>query len=391
MPDPTGHGGSGPGRYLPVPATFDDLTVDWVAAALDAADGLLAIDVEPLGPGVGFLGDVARVGLTWNDRVDRPAIGAADRADRPATVIVKLPPADPGGRHVGAMLNVWAREHAFYTEVAPRSPGAQVPICHHAGADAERGRWVLVLEDCPSDPLDPGTGATRAQAEAAVDALATFHARWWDGHPEAGGHPDRPFGWMPGFDRTGVGGLQGPWRASTPRFLERYGHLLPPGTDGWLRAFAEELPAWSARAGTEPLTIVHADYRLDNLRYHAGRITMLDWQTALRGPGAMDLSSFVVTACTIEDRRAWEPDLLERYADGLRRGGVELRIGSGDQPALHWLARSYDENLLWWMGQFANNLAHLEPDDPGAQAALDTMIERTYTAAADREVGRLLP
>ncbi len=55
-----------------------------------------------------------------------------------------------------------------------------------------------------------------------------------------------------------------------------------------------------------------------------------------------------------------------------------------------WLARSYDENLLWWMGQFGANLARLEPDEPEAQAALDTMIERTFTAAADRDAGRLL-
>lgn len=376
MPEPTpgDPADGGPGE-LPVPATFDDVTAGWMDRALAGLGGrVTAIAVEPLGPGVGFLGDVARVALTWEP---------ADAA-RPATVIVKLPPVDPGGRQVGAMLNVWAREHAFYTEVAPRSPGVQVPTCHHAGADAGLERWVLVLEDCPSEPLDPAAGATRPQAEAAVDALAAFHARWWDGGPGPG--PSGGFGWMPGFDRTGVGGLQGPWRAATPRFLERYGHLLPDGTDDWLRAFTDELPAWSARAAAEPLTIVHADYRLDNLRYHRGRITMLDWQTALRGPGPMDLSSFVATACAIEDRRAWEPDLLRRYADGLGRGGVAV-----DRTTEDWLTRSYDENLLWWMGQFANNLAHLEPDEPAAQAALDTMIERTYTAAADRQVGRLLP
>ena len=176
--------------------------------------------------------------------------------------------------------------------------------------------------------------------------------------------------------------MQAAWLDAAPVFIERYGHLIPDGTDQWPRRFAAELPTWSERAGSEPLTIVHADYRLDNLRFHQGRMTIIDWQTALRGPCAMDLSSFVITGLTVEDRRAWEPDLIERYRRAVSAAGVDI----DDE----WLQRSYDENVLWWMGQFANNLARLEPEDPAAQAALDTMIERTYTAGHDRAVGRLL-
>ena len=109
---------------------------------------------------------------------------------------------------------------------------------------------------------------------------------------------------------------------------------------------------------------------------------MIDWQTALRGPGPMDLSSFVVTALTVDDRRLWEDELIELYRTELARNGIDL-----DRDELH---RLYDEHVLWWMGQFANNLAWLEPDDPVAQRALDTTIERTFTAGLDRNVGRLL-
>ena len=352
-----------------LPERLGEITARWLAGVLDGP--VERITVEPLvGADAGFLGDVARVVVE-----SPPGDRGVDRGGhRPATVIVKLPPAAPDGRQVGAMLNVWTREQAFYREVAPASPGAAIPFCHLAAGDPERGRWALVLEDCPSEPLDPATGATRAQAEAAVDALAAFHARWWAS--------ERRFDWMPGFDGGGVGGLAPIWEEATPRFLERYGHLLPDGTDRWLAAAPGWLPGWSDRAATEPLTIVHADYRLDNLRYHRGRMTMIDWQTALRGPGPMDLTSFLLTGCSIADRRRLEPELIDRYASALRRSGVAVDD--------RWLARSYDENIVWWMGQFASNLARLEPDDPEAQAALDTMIERTYTAGADRAVGRLL-
>ncbi len=354
-----------------IPAVIGDLSRDWIQHALrtgapNPADDLdvdvAAVEVEPLGLTVGFLGDLARVHLSY------------ERGTGPETVIVKLPATDPGGRHVGSMLRAWAREVAFYRELAPRSSQARVPRCYHAGEDEVAERWVVVLEECKADPVDAATGAGDAQAEAAVDALAGFHAAWWQS--------DQRFDWMPGFDVTGVGGLQGPWLDALPLFLDRYGHLLPGPTGQWIQQFAPTLSQWSAKAAGEPLTVVHADYRIDNLIFEADGVTMIDWQTALRGPGAMDLSSFCITSLTIEDRRRSEAALIERYLDGLAEAGVTVDAG--------WFADSYDENLLWWMGQFANNLARLEPDDDAAQQALDTMIERTYTAALDHEVDRLI-
>ena len=372
---------TGPEEIPGVPASFDDMTSSWMQAALRAgpapgpgAAGLdvevASVEVRPLGATVGFLGDLARVAITYA------------RGDGPATVIVKLPTADPGGHQVGSILRAWAREVAFYREVAPASPGVRVPQCWHTGADEAAGRWVVVLEDVPALPIDSGRGVTGAQAGEAVRALAGFHAAWWaagdDGPPAAG-----RFGWIPGFDTTGVAGLAPLWADAHPRFLERYGHVVPSPTDRWLLALADWLGPWSARAATEPLTVVHADYRLDNLLISEVSVTMIDWQTALRGPGPMDLTSFVATALTVEDRREWEDELIHRYASGLEERGWRI-----DRD---WLLRSYDENLLWWMGQFANNLSRLAPGDPEARRALDTMVERTFTAALDRGCGRLLP
>lgn len=371
-----------PDSSVDVPGSFADLTADWIAAALrhgpgpaagNAGGGLdvavVDVTVEPFGASVGLLGDLARVHID----VREPNSG-------PSSVIVKLPASDPGGRQVGSMLRAWAREVAFYQELAPASPGARVPRCYYAGADPAAERWVVVLEDCPAVAVDPAVGATEAQATAAVDALAQFHRTWWE--------RGRDFEWMPGFDTTGVGGLQAAWLDALPEFRRRYGHVTPGPTAEWVERFATILPDWSDRTARAPLTVVHADYRLDNLLFAPGSgaetvvVTMIDWQTALRGPGAMDLTSFCATSLTIGDRRAAEADLIARYLSGLAIGGVEV------DPER--FAISYDENLLWWMGQFANNLARLEPDDADTQGALDTMIERTYTAALDRNVGRLL-
>ena len=95
----------------------------------------------------------------------------------------------------------------------------------------------------------------------------------------------------------------------------------------------------------QPLTVVHADYRLDNLLIDGTTVTMIDWQTALRGPAAMDLTCFVVTAFpvrTATGRRGRADRPLPRPAGG--RGLVVDRA---------WFLTSYDQHLLWWMGQFA--------------------------------------
>jgi len=358
------HPNPAPRSDPPAPDVIADLNRDWFASILDAP--VASIDVEPLGASVGLLCDLVRVHLHYG--------AAATTVDQPDSVIVKFPTTDPAGHQIGSMLRAWDREVAFYLNVAPLSVGAKVPRCHFAGTSADDAAPVVVLSDLRTDAVNAVDGATRAQAEAAVSALAGFHARWWEA--------DDRFEWMPGFDATGVGGLSQAWQASIDHFLHRFSALIPPPADQWIRSFAPRLGQWSDRAGTEPLTVVHADYQLDNLLFSGDDVTIVDWQTALRGPGAMDLTSFILTALPIDRRRDWEDDLISRYLDELAGHGVTV-----DRD---WFCRSYDENILWWMGQFGHNLAHLEPADPATQRRLDSMIERTYTAAVDRDVGRLL-
>lgn len=353
-------------RLLPLPVAEADITSDWFAAALNSsghdASGLQSITVQALSD-LGFMCDIFRVTPSWTDE---------SPAGLPGSFVVKVPPSDRGGHEVGTMLNAWAREGEFYRHVAPRSPGVKLPACYFTGEDVAAGRWVLVLEELPTDGVTDSLGATVPQAEAALVALANFHGSWWQA--------SHRFEWMPGFDRRGVGGLQPLWLQAIPTFLERYGHLIPPETAVWLTAFAPQLQTWSDHVATQPLTIVHADFRTDNLIFRGDNVTLIDWQTAMRGPAAMDVASFLATSVTTEERRSNERHLIDTYLAALSDNGVDVDPQD--------FARSLDENLLWWMGQFANNLAHLHPPAP-AQARLDLMITRTFQMAYDRQVGRI--
>lgn len=351
---------------VPVPATFDDVTAEWLDAALregGVLDASIAtVAVEPMHPSKGLIGDLATIRVTYRD------------GEGPSAFVLKLPAANPDSRRIGEMLHAYAREVAFYRHVAPLAVETRLARCYYSGADEPAGRWAILLESIDADEFDFFDGASSAQANAAVDALADFHRLWWDA--------EVPFDWMPGFDATGVGGLQPLWLNNLPVFVDKYREVLPGPTADWVLAFAPQLSTWSVRAAGEPLTMVHSDYRIDNLLFQGDHVTMIDWQTAMRAPAAMDLSCFIATSLSIKDRRASEDALIGRYLNRLSAQGTRV-----DRA---WFLQSYDENLLWWMGQFGNNLAHLDPGDDATSAALSTMVERVYTAALDRDVGRLL-
>lgn len=351
---------------IPVPATFDDVTAEWVDAALregGVLDAQIASAiVVPMHASKGLIGDLATIHVTYS------------AGEGPSAFVIKLPAANPDSRRIGDMLHAYAREVAFYRHVAPQAADTRLARCYYSGADEHVGRWAILLESIEADEFDFFDGATTAQANAAVDALADFHHLWWG--------TKAPFAWMPGFDATGVGGLQPLWLNNLPVFVDKYRQVLPGPTAEWVLAFAPQLTTWSIRAAGEPLTMVHSDYRIDNLVFQGDQVTMIDWQTAMRAPAAMDLSCFISTSLSIDDRRTAEDTLIDRYLNQLTAQGTRV-----DRA---WFLQSYDENLLWWMGQFGNNLAHLDPGDDATGAALATMVERVYTAALDRDVGRLL-
>lgn len=349
-----------------VPGSFEDITVEWLNQAL-AEGGVVdaavdSIRIELMDPSKGLIGDLASVYPTYAD------------GSGPEAFAIKLPAASADSRRIGDMLNAYLREVAFYRHVAPQSPDIRVPRCFYAGEDLASGRWAIVLEFIEADEFDVFAGADPGQAAAAIDALADFHAVWWNAETR--------FEWMPGFDSTGVGGLQPLWLKSLPSFVDRYRGVLPGATAEWVLRFAPQLTEWSARAAQEPLTMVHSDYRIDNLLFQGADVTMIDWQTAMRAPAAMDLSCFITTSLDVEVRRRDEDSYIDRYLQRLEHNGVEV-----DRD---WFLRSYDENILWWMGQFGNNLAYLDPPSETVAAALTQMIERVYTAGMDRYVDRLI-
>lgn len=322
------------------------------------------IEIDQIGAGQGFMGQLARVRLYSPD----PAC--------PPSVIVKLPTDDPGGRAVGEMIGVWEREHSFYRDVADhltiRTPRALVnlgdPPC-------------LVLEDlAPAAVGDHVVGATLEQAQGAMDVLARHHATWFE-HPLLESLP-----WLPGLDDPSVLNLPPMFELGWPIFLERYGAELPARCLRWCEQFVVGIPTWIEGHFDDPVTLTHGDFRLDNLFFSDdGSISVIDWQLCMRAPGQTDVVYFCANNLTVEARRAHEVELIRRYVDGLHAGGVPQEAVSYDS-----VMRSYLEGLVFYATTFGASLLTIDPANERGAALFDVLVRRTFAALDDLSAGEFL-
>lgn len=304
-----------------IPERPEEVTQEWLTAVLTDAGVLragrvTAAEWKRVGEEYGFTGLVGRVELRYEDELGTP----------PASLIAKLPMAKgdkvSGHRAVQErdpelMRRYYercVRELRFYREIG----ASFAPRMYYSAADEGQQRAVLLLEDLSrgrqGDVLE---GCSIEEARLVIDQLAPFHARWWGDRAAATGFP------VTGQDPDA---RQERYARQVDVFLERHGDRLPPGISDVLERLRSRLAGIASALHAREKTLIHADLHLDNLLFDArgdgGSVTVLDWQTVSVGPPAIDVALFLVDSLSVEDRRAAESELLERYIDLLATNGV---------------------------------------------------------------------
>lgn len=312
-PEPEATPSSGAPAGLATPPEPEGLTPAWLTQALRCGGVLrrasvVALEAGPLGPGQGLTGRLARLRVRYD--VEEP--GA------PGSLIAKFP-AGPGPiRELGRMFRLYQREARFYQELAPRA-GLPTPRLYWA-AETSDGLPVLLLQDLTeASPGDLLAGCNLARAEHLLGWLARMHAAWW-ASPELERLP-----WLPTPNDALVVqfiGSRGPDAWDT--FLRRFRRHLPPPLMT-LGKRMQRNPTVLDRLAAPPLTLVHGDFRLNNLLFAASDgplLAVLDWQTAVRGRGPMDVACLFASSLSPADRREAERELLPRYHRALLENGV---------------------------------------------------------------------
>ncbi|MBS4754249.1 phosphotransferase [Nocardioides sp. zg-ZUI104] len=276
--------------------TVDEISPDWVGEVL----GRAVSQVEVTTVGTGQIGAVYRV--------------RAPELARP--LLVKLPTADVASRAL--LAGAYRSEVRFYAQIAD-TVSIRVPKVHLAQMHDDDVAFTLVMEDL--DPCAQGdqiAGCTLAQALDAAENLAGLHAPRWC---------DETLLEIDGLTRNGPDDAALLAEFFTPAvdmFIDGLGDLLSPQTVALLPDVAKVIEHWEL-ARRERFSLVHGDYRLDNLMFPPdGRpgVYAVDWQTLTVALPARDLAFFTGTSLPVEDRRAWDRQIVERYHAALLDQGV---------------------------------------------------------------------
>ncbi|MEU9018040.1 phosphotransferase [Actinomadura sp. NPDC048394] len=284
-----------------------DLTASWLTEALARdLDGaaVTAVGAEPVG--TGQVSDSLRLRLTYDGPVGLPA-----------TMIAKVPAADEASRAAARAIRTYEVEASFYAGIAG-GLDASVPACYFSAYEAEKDDYVVLLQDlAPAQAGDQLAGVSPDEAAAAVDEMAALHAAGWN-DPDLAALPwlNRHSAEAAEFTTAMVTGLY-------EGFKERYADRLEPEVIGLIEDFLPAMGGYlAARDGAS--TLMHGDFRADNLLFGGPRPVVLDWQTCAYGPGAADLAYFLGSSLPVEARREHERALVRRYHDALTGRGVDL-------------------------------------------------------------------
>ncbi len=274
------------------------------------------IDAARLGEILGYA-----VAACHSQKVGTGQTGASyrlvlDAAQGPKTLLAKVAAGDLEAR--ARVKGGYAAEVGFYAELVKKT-AVKTPACYYAAISEDRLHFTLLLEDlAPRQPGVQANGCSTAQAAGALRNLAALHAPLWN---------DAAL-----YDATFLLGTSGQRSAASVaglatgavvEFEQRYAAALGPENLATLKAAVPRLEAWLG-AEQKPFTVLHGDYRLDNLMFGeaADDVVALDWQTAAVGAPTRDLAYFLSTCLEPEQRREAEQDLVRLYHDELRARGI---------------------------------------------------------------------
>ncbi|MDQ3469352.1 MAG: phosphotransferase [Actinomycetota bacterium] len=284
-----------------------DLSVDWCTDALGAVlEGGRVVDVSTTAVGTGQVADTVRLTLTY----DPPSSG-------PATLVAKVPAADAASRAAARLTRTYEIEASFFRDLAPAA-AVRAPRCYDAAYDPVSDDYHVLLEDvAPAEQGDQLAGCPLGDIEDAVDELALLHGPRW------GDETLLDIGWLHRTQPQRIDETVALIGQCVAPFLQRFGARLEPATVAVVERFTPRVGAY-LHGWPRPWTIIHGDYRADNLLFGGDRVVVVDWQTVGLGPGPFDLAYLLGASVVPDDRRRHERDLVARYVEGVRAHGVQL-------------------------------------------------------------------
>ena len=292
------------------PTTIDDVTPAWLTTVLHtsgalAADGAVtSVEATPFAEGLGFLSYLYRCQLGY------------EGAEGPDTVIVKFATDLPNQRGIADGLAFYQRELRFYREVAAEVP-FRTPVAHAAIMDETSTDFVLVMEEL-SDlrHLDQITGASAADAVIAARGAAGFQAPFWGRDLS-----DLEQTFLPLDNPIHQAVLPQVFAGGWERCKAEAAAVMTPEVMAFGDRYTEALPEMLSRLSTGT-TLLHGDWRADNLLLDGDDLAVIDFQIMGTGAGPYDLAYFMSQSLEPEVRKPNSDQIIAAYYGGLDDAGI---------------------------------------------------------------------
>jgi hypothetical protein len=352
----------------PLPRTPGQLTPDWLTRVLCGGH-----------PGARVTSVTARgalsSGTTTRGALELSYDQTGTAAGLPRHLFVKCTGSVPQRLMLG-MGGLISGEPGFYGQIRPELE-IEAPTGYFGTVDPDSWRSVVVMEDVAVTRGARFRGARRLSRQEIEDLIANV-ARW---HGTLWESPRLTAAWR--WLRTPAEQARLIWALlgladRTAAGARRAAPALPRS----LRDRQSDLLAGMRRSlswlGEPPHTYLHGDLHLGNTYLtRDGRMGVCDWQGGLRGGWAHDVSYLLITALGIEDRRAWERELLRCYLAHLAQAG-------GTAPAADeaWLAYRRATLYPYFAWIYTLGRSRLQPRFQAPDMAL-TLLDRIATAIED--------
>ncbi len=312
-------------RKLDIPQEWELVTPQWMTAAL--ATNFAGVEVS----GVNL--------LLHDDGTNRRARLGLSYAGTPGPSTVFMKASDVAHAAVNASTG------GVFNEPRLFASGVKLPLdcpeVYFTLIDEPRLDFVMVMEDIAArggDLRDATRPLSVDQVRNGVRSLARLHAAFWGDRLLS--YPQ--LSWVEPFVA---------WRGMATGIdigLQRLGDSIPTQVAhmSGRQIMRDVWVPFVATLATGGQTLLHGDAHVGNTYVLADdEVGFLDWQVVRRGNPSVDLGYFLQGACTIEDRRSAEHELVEEYRRALNLPADELP--SSRELWLRYRASSAHGLALW--------------------------------------------
>jgi hypothetical protein len=353
---------------FPLPTDIAELTPAYLTAALRyggrlAKGEVSSVDAAPLGAGVGFVGQLARLKLTYT----------GDRGGLPEVMIAKFPIEDPMAKYIAQMYGFYRTEAECYRTASTVGLGVPTPSVYLSEVSDDDIGTLILMEDLGDARMaDQVAGADLVDAQAVIDVGAQLHATWWESPRLA------ELTWLRPLNNPAYMAVGDQFAQSWPVFAEMFASAPAAALEVGERVGAQLPQSYDWLMANRPTTLAHTDFRLDNFFF--GRadapVTVIDWQLSVRSVGAMDIGYFIVQSLSTEMRREHGEALLRRWHDGLLARGVANYSWADAQADFH-------DAVMVQLAIPVISAANLDPANDRGKQLLGCLGNRNLQALVD--------